>query len=120
MPPAIAASPPAPAALRPETLRGTAGFFRAGQDTGGQWWLLDGDDRPFFAKAVHGVRGAPVEGEGTLPRDSAARLRAWGFNTAGAGGDGAGWADGFAFLATVDFCGAGPVVGGPGLRLPDV
>src|SRR5262245_54149063 len=94
----LAASPPAPGALRPETLRGAAGFFRVGQDAGGQWWLLDAEDRPFFCKAVHGVRAAPAEGEGTLPRDSAVRLRAWGFNAAGAGGDGAGWEDGFAFL----------------------
>src|SRR5262245_8053769 len=120
MPSATAAASPAPLALRPETLRGAPGFFRVGQDAGGQWWLLDADDRPFFARAVHGVRAAPAEGEGTLPRDSAARLRAWGFNAAGAGGDGAGWADGFAFLATVDFCGAAPVLPGPGLRLPDV
>lgn len=106
--------------FRRETLRGTEGFFRAGQDDAGQWWLIDAAGRPFFCKAVQGVRATATEGDTRLAGDPAARLRAWGFNTVGAGGDGAGRDDGMVFMEAVDFCRAGPLILAPGVRLPDV
>lgn len=120
MAPASPAVSPAPSAFRAETIRGVPAYFRVAQDAGGHWWLVDPHDRPFFCKAVHGVRVAPPSADGRPSYDSAARLRSWGFNATGTGGDSAGWADGFAFLASVEFCSAGPLVSGPGLRLPDV
>jgi agarase len=113
-------------ALRFETARGTAGFFRATQDAGGRWWLVDADDRPFFCKAVHGVRATPANTEASASpfavanADAATRLRRWGFNAVGAGGDGAGRDDGMAFMASVEFCRAGALIHAPGARLPDV
>lgn len=108
--------------FRPATLRGNEGFFRAGQDHAGRWWMLDPAGRPFFCRAVHGVRVAPPQqDDAALPRDSAARLRAWGFNAIGVGGDDAVRQDGLAFLAAVEFCAAGTaIVTAPGVRLPDV
>jgi hypothetical protein len=107
----------------PETFRGTEGFFRAAQDGAGRWWLIDPDGRPFFCRAVHGVR-APVAngvgGEAGNAIDPALRLRRWGFNTVGVGGDGAGRDDGLAFLMAVDFCRVGAPILAPGVRLPDV
>ena len=64
-------------AFRPGALRGTDGFFRAGQDAGGRWWLLEPGGAPFFAKAMHEFQATGVQGDGALPQDSAARLRAW-------------------------------------------
>jgi hypothetical protein len=113
---------PLPAAdeFRPETIRGAEGFFRTGQDGAGRWWLIDPAGRPFLAKAVQGVRGASSEA-GTAPAvDAAVLLRRLGFNAVGTGGDGFGRDDGLAYLATVDFCRGGPLLLGPGLRLPDV
>lgn len=106
--------------IRPGTRRGTEGFFSVGQETNGHWTLLDPAGRPFFCKAVHGVIQAERSGDFGWPPDSAARLRGWGFNAAGAGGDGSVRADGLPFLATVNFCRAGPVLLAPGVRLPDV
>ena len=111
--------------FRPETFRGATGFFRAAQDAGGRWSLLDPDDRPFFCRAVHGVRAsAPATNEGGAAPfaavDAATRLRAWGFNAVGAGGDGAGRDDGLAYFASVDFCRAVALIQAPGARLPDV
>lgn len=100
--------------------RGTPGFFRVAQDDLGRWWLTDPADRPCFARAVHGVRAAPAQTDGALPFDSAARLRQWRFNATGVGGAELGHNDGFPFLATVEFCEAGPLIAGPGVRLPDV
>lgn len=109
-----------PMEFRPETRRGVEGFFHAIQEAGGHWWLVDPAGKPTWIKAVHGVRSAHAHGEQLPPRDSAARLRTWKFDTVGVGSDGTGWEDGFAVLAQVDFCSAGPVVAAPGLRLPDV
>ena len=107
--------------FRRETLRGAEGFFRAGQDAAGRWWLLDPAGRPFFCTAAHGVQSTPDTGGSTDPAmDPAARLRRWGFNAVGAGGDGAGRDDGLAFMAVVDFRRAGAVIVAPGARLPDV
>ncbi len=106
-------------AFRAMTLRGTQGFFRAGQDAAGRWWLMNPRHEAFFARCVHGVTPAPPQGDGALPCDSAAQLRAWGFNsvgvTSGVGGD-----DDLPFLRAIDFCRAGRVVQASELRLPDV
>jgi agarase len=126
MPPADAADERSPVTLpegfRASTLRGTEGFIRAGQDAAGRWWLLDPEGRPFFCRAVHGVRALPAAGDDSaeVPFDAAARLRRWGFNTVGVGGDGAGRDDGLPFLATVGFCESGRCIAAPGVRLPDV
>jgi hypothetical protein len=48
------------------------------------------------------------------------RLREWGFNAVGPGGDGCGRDDGLPFFANVDFCHATPVIAAPGIRVPDV
>jgi hypothetical protein len=134
---ADAATPPPPTASLPEgfrasTIRGTEGFFRAGQDEAGRWWLIDGDGRPFFCRAVHGVRAAAVPVDETVggraeasgpyaPGEHAAtRLRRWGFNAAGVGGDASAHEDGLAFVASVDFCRTGTTIQAPGVRLPDV
>jgi agarase len=121
-----------PEGFRASTVRGTEGFFRAGQDGAGRWWLIDADGRPVFGRAVHGVRAgaAPVDetvsgraataGPYAPEEHVAARLRRWGFNAVGVGGDGVAREDGFAFMASVDFCRAGALISGPGVRLPDV
>ena len=121
-----------PAGFRAGTIRGAEGFIRAGQDGAGRWWLIDAAGRPFFCRAVHGVRAAaaPVDetvgGRGASAgpyapdEHTSARLRRWGFNAVGVGGDGTPRSDGFAFMACVDFCRAGVLVQAPGVRLPDV
>jgi hypothetical protein len=111
---------PAAGAFRPQTRRGTEGFFHAAQNEAGQWTLLDAAGLPRWCKAVHGVRGPVASGDGALLPDSAARLRAWGFNAVGAGGDGTGGEDGFEFIAVANFCAAAPPLLAAGLRLPDV
>lgn len=103
MAPVSDASPQFPRALptlldfRPETLRGTPGFFRVGQTSAGQWWLIDAADRPFFSCAVNAVRFGPrapsdaTEGqfltEETEANEAMAetlgRLRQWSVNTLG-------------------------------------
>lgn len=131
---AATANPPTtlPDGFRASTVRGAEGFIRAAQDAAGRWWLIEADGRPFFCRAVHGVRAAAVPVDETVGGraasagpfapgdDAAARLRRWGFNAVGVGGDGAGRDDGLAFLASVDFCRVGPALHAPGVRLPDV
>jgi hypothetical protein len=119
-----------PEGFRAGTIRGAAGFFRTGQDEGGRWWLIDAEGRPFFCRAVHGVRAAAAEeiaarqigGTGTSAPDEPAveRLRRWGFNAAGVGSDGAAREAGVAWIGNVDFCRTGGVIQAPGVRLPDV
>src|SRR4051812_12638324 len=115
-----AALPTALAGFRAESRRGVDGFVTVAQTASGQWWLCNAAGEPFWCRAVHGVRAALLPGDSAMPRDSAVRLRTWGFNAVGAGGDGTGWEDGFAFLAAADFSSAAPCLTGPGLRLPDV
>jgi agarase len=103
----------------PVAVRGRPGWFRLERGAGGHWRLLDPAGERVFLRAVHYVEPSESPGDGPLPPDSAARLRAWGFNALGLGAD-AIRADGFPHLAEVDFCRAGPVLTGPGLRLPDV
>lgn len=103
------------------SVRGVEGFFRVGQEAGGRWWLLDPEGRPFFCRAVHGVRAAVDSGDGALAQDSGARLRRWGFNALGAGSEAGVREDGLPFFGVVDFFGGevAPIVAG-GARLPDV
>jgi hypothetical protein len=108
-------TPDAPTDFKPNSLRGTPGFFRIGQTQGGQWWLLDPDNRPFFVRAVHGVQT-----EAESPHDPAARLRAWGFNTLGCGSDRLYLEEGLAFMPVVDFCRGEGLIPCNGGRLPDV
>jgi len=98
-----------------ESLRGTPGFFRIGCTHGGQWWLIDPEDRPFFSKAVHGVAA-----DDKVTHDPGARLRSWGFNTLGCGSERLYLDEGLAFFRSVDFCGAGTPINLAGVRLPDV
>jgi agarase len=107
-------------AFRPGTIRGVEGFFRVGQDGAGHWWLIDPTGAAFFARAVHGTRGAGTHVDGTLPRDPAARLREWGFNALGVSLVGTVRDDGFSFLASAELARGGPMIVGPGVRLPDV
>ncbi len=48
--------------FRPETVRGTPGFFRVGQTTAGQWWLIAPDGTPFFSKGVTAINRAGTMG----------------------------------------------------------
>lgn len=107
----------APPDFRPETLRGRAGFFRLGRTGAGQWWFIDPDGRPFFARGVHGVAA-----EADSPHDPAARLRAWGGNTLGCGSDRLYLEEGLAFTPAVNFAaGEGEgIVRLAGVRLSDV
>src|SRR5688572_30164089 len=107
-----------PGEIRPGVARGTGHFFRAAPDGEGRWWLLRPDSAAFFCRAVHGVCAAGPEGDAAPRRDPAVRLRTWGFNAVGVGGDATGREDGFAFMASVGFCHAGPQVVAPGVRLP--
>ena len=105
---------------RPSLARGVEGFFRVGQDAAQRWWLLDRTGARFFARAVHGVRSAGGDADGALPRDAAARLRGWHFNTVGVTSELRLRDDGLPFLATAEFARAGPLIVAPGMRLPDV
>ena len=131
------------ASFKPESLRGSAGFFRVGQMAAGpQWWLMDPHGQPFFAKAVaavnrHGRAGPPPEHRGAyalavertygsgdpagFARGALQRLRNWQVNTLGP------WAEpmlavaGLYATALADFRHAGgPVIHSQGVRLPDV
>ena len=106
--------------LRPGSFRGAAGFFRVAQHVAGPWWLFDPAGRPIFLKAVNGVQAPSGDTALTPAHDPAVRLRAWGFNAVGSGGDGAGRDDGLVYLAGVDFCRGATLIAAPGLRLPDV
>lgn len=120
MAPTSATTTPAPGGFRAGLRRGAEGFFHAAQNDAGQWWFFDSAGVPRWLKAVHGVRAAPPASDGVLPPESGSRLRAWGFNAAGVGGDGAAGEDGFDFIAAVNFCDAAPPLLAAGLRLPDV
>src|SRR4051812_35888198 len=106
--------------FRAGTARGIEGYFRAAQDGSGRWWLVAPDGSPFFAKCVHAVRNASGQADSALPRDAAAQMRVWGFNAAGVVTETAGREDGLPFMASVEFCEAGPLIAGPRIRLPDV
>ncbi|MDO8544266.1 MAG: hypothetical protein Q7S40_27825 [Opitutaceae bacterium] len=113
-------TPLAPEGFRPGSCRGGEGFFRVAQDDDDRWWLLDPEGRSFFCRAVNGVNVARPLDDTPLPRDSAARLRGWGFSALGTDCDDAALMDGFPVLATIQFSAAGPLIVAPGARLPDV
>ena len=48
--------------FKPESIAGTIGFFRVGQSTSGQWWLLDPNNCPFYYKGVTSVNRAGTPG----------------------------------------------------------
>jgi hypothetical protein len=100
--------------------RGAAGYFRVAPDAAGRWWFVDPDGARTFLRCVHGVRPAEAPADAAWSPDSAARLRRWGFNAAGVDPHGSVQDDGLPYFAAVDFCAGGPVLAGPGLRLPDV
>jgi len=98
-----------PQEFRSETVRGRAGFFRVGQARDGAWWLIDPEGRAFFAAAVNEVEA-----------EAAGRLRRWNFVTLGAGAAEGLRGEGWPWVGTVGFCGAGPVIRATGVRVPDV
>jgi hypothetical protein len=110
----MAQSTDALADFNPGSLRGMPGHHRIGRTHGGQWWVIDPEDRPFFVRAVHGVEAGPAA------RDPAARLRAWGFNALGCGSDRLYLEEGLAFLPAVDFCRGDGLMPLAGARAPDV
>lgn len=120
MPPAEDTLHGTAAAIQPGSVRGAAGFFRVARDVAGRWSFVDPEGRPGFVRAVHGVRAYPPGQDEGWSRDPASRLRAWGFNAVGVGGDGSASLDGLPFLSAVEFCRAAPVIAGLGVRLPDV
>lgn len=101
--------------FKPESLRGTPGYFRLGRTHAGQWWLIDPENRPFFARTVHGVAA-----DAGVTQDPAARLRSWGFNTLGCASERLYLEDNLAFLRVVDFTATGTSLSLGGVRLPDV
>ncbi len=111
----MAESSDARQAFRPETVRGTAGFFRVAQTVAGQWWLIDPDGSATWLRAVNGV----ADHDGS-PHDPGARMRAWGFNALGPGAAPGVRDDGLPFVAEVEFASAGALIQQPGVRLPDV
>ena len=143
-PPTRRGASPTFADIKPETIRGTAGFFRLGRTHEGIWWLLTPEDEPVLLRAVAGVNrhgragppsarrgayarnvgrlfGADAAGAQAWARHTATRLHDWAVDTVGP------WADselvglGFYFTALADFCRADtPILHGPGVRLPDV
>jgi agarase len=121
MPPANEGAVPPAGFMRPGSVRGRTGFFHAGQDAAGRWWLADAEGAPFFLRGVHGVKAAQLGAGDALPPDSLTRLREWGFNAVGLGDEAApGREDGWPFLASAELAEAGRIITGGGLRLPDV
>lgn len=119
--------------------------MRVGQNSAGQWWLLDADDRPFFSRGVAAVNrfGRP-NGPGANPGpyelavdaryggpDShgflaavLARLRAWHCNTLGHGSGPEFCGHGLYLMETVGFRQSAPasetLIKVGGALLPDV
>ena len=100
--------------------RGVEGFYRAARQLNGQWGLLDPAGRPVYIRAAHAVCNEAADTVPAPSGDAAVRLRTWGFNAVGLGGDGAGRDDGFAFFQSVDFGPATGLITLPGIRVPDV
>lgn len=46
----------------PGQIKGTAGFFRVGKSTDGQWWFLDPGNKPFFYRGICAVNRAGTAG----------------------------------------------------------
>jgi hypothetical protein len=129
-------------ALKPETLRGRAGFFRVGQTRDGAWWLVDPHNQPIFLRSVaavnrHGRAGVipahrsayacvvdRIYGYDDLTvfaRGAQHRLRQWHVNALGPWADPVLASDGLYATALVEFIHAGvPVIHAHGTHLPDV
>ncbi len=127
--------------FKPETLRGTPGFFRVGQTRRGQWWLIDSRDRPFLSKGVASVnrfgradgRSVPVgpyaatvdklygakESE-AFARAALARLEKWHVNTLGPWTGPEFLEQGLACVEVLDFRKFAPEINAFGAKLPDV
>jgi hypothetical protein len=126
--------------FRPDSLRGTPGFFRVGQAREGHWWLVDPLGHAFFSKGVAGVnRSGRIDGRLPMPgpyasttharhgtdlhgflRGAIQRLRAWHFNTLGAWAEPALSDQGMYYTEVLELGQCGPVIHSAGARLPDV
>jgi hypothetical protein len=126
--------------FRPDSLRGTPGFFRVGQARDGHWWLVDPLGYAFFSKGVAGVnRSGRIDGRLPMPGPYAAamaerhggdahgfmrgaiqRLRGWHFNTLGAWAEPALSDQGMYYTEVLELGQTGPVIHSAGARVPDV
>ena len=78
--------------FEPNTIRGTAGFFRVGQSIHGKWWLIDPNGKAFCHRGCTGLNAGGMGGRRanlpSVPEKTAqewiAYLREWGFNALGA------------------------------------
>lgn len=105
-------------ALKPESLRGAAGFFRVGQDAAGRWWLVQPDGTPVIGCGVDGVRRLPGGPHETLAVE---QLRDWSFNVIGPGSAPALRECGLPFVEALELRRAGDFLFRlGGARLPDV
>ena len=113
--------PVAEAPAFPPYASGATGFFRVRQDPDGRWWVIDPAGRRTFLMGVDHVKlgGHYCEKLGYSPYDrknrakyaskadweaeSLARLKAWGFNSLGAGCDTALWHRGLAHTVFLSF-----------------
>src|SRR5687767_5666463 len=95
---------------------GREGCFRLPQDEAGRWWLFDPQGETFFFSGVHDTCRSAEHDDAGLPPDAAARLRAWGFNALGVGGETTLRDDGLPFLASAEFCSVGQSIVVPGVR----
>ena len=71
----MAESSDARQAFRPETVRGTAEFFRVAQTVAGQWWLIDPDGSATWLRAVNGVADHPFRDEEVCSDSDGVRRR---------------------------------------------
>jgi hypothetical protein len=117
--------------FKPGSLIGTPGFVRVGQSSAGQWWFLDGRDRPFFSCGVAGVDGIPLSdaavGNSRHSHSGGAleleRLRTWHCNTLGPSSAPEVSATGMFWMETVGFRHSQPsesTIKLGGALLPDV
>lgn len=122
--------------FKPETIRGTPGFFRVGQTHAGVWWLIDPDDSAFFSRGVNAVaRGvefpaAPGEvpaeemesAERHLVKRTQDSLRSWHVNTLGPRSAPEFAGRGFAETDNLEFINVAPqaALRLGGARVPDV
>ena len=127
--------------FRPDSLRGTPGFFRVAQARSGHWWLVDPAGHAFFSKGVAGVNRSGRMG-GRLPqpgpyamvttakfnaaeghsflRAAIQRLRGWQFNTLGAWTEAELSDQGMYYTEALSLGRCGPVIHSAGAWLPDV
>src|SRR4051794_4170284 len=127
--------------FKPDSFRGSAGFFRVGQTRSGQWWLVDPNDRPFFFRGVCAVnRAGRIDGRSQNfgayalavdalhgGRDPLAfsfnvvhRLHQWHFNAFGPGASPELFEQGLPYTEVLDFKKVGPTIHVGAAWLPDV